>query len=134
MNLAPAERAVTKLMTDDCTITRDSEGVGDDTWDDVLGTYTRPSPDESEIYSGKCMVLPTPLGSRPGQSAAVEDPGSRELRILIPLDQVDVAIGDVVTVTASRRDPALVDRTFAVIGTVAQTFAVYRQLDVRAAR
>lgn len=52
LNLDPARKVLEDLMTDECKITRDSEGETDDTWDDDTGTY-QPAPDDrATVYEG----------------------------------------------------------------------------------
>lgn len=46
------------FMIDHCRIWRDAQGVNDDPWDEETGTYTRPTFDSQDIYSGVCMVYP----------------------------------------------------------------------------
>lgn len=134
LNLKPAERQVAKLMQDTCVIVRDAENRGDDVFDESTGLYTRPAGDDNEVYAGKCLVTPTPLGGRPVEGGVTPNPGEREYRALIPRTAPPIPTGSTFIVTASVLDPQLVDATFTVIGSTLSTMSVCRQIDLRRPR
>lgn len=101
-------RAAEGLMTDTCTITR---GGGGRVFDPAAGEYVT-TPGE-ELYRGRCRVRP-----RDNADQVVEAGGQNvslfPYVLSVPVSAVAFAVDDLVTVTASRLDPALVGITLRV--------------------
>lgn len=105
--LVKGRAAAESLMVDTCTVTR----VTGRTLDEDDGTY---SDTTSIVYSGKCRIQ-----VRNAAVAALPLSGEREvvafmLELQTPMTGAALAVGDVVTVTASLYDPTLADRVFRV--------------------
>ena len=114
------------LMVDACTITRGGEPV----WDDASGTYTPGT--GTTVYDGPCRVrMPSPDGSETASGEATWS--LRGAFVSVPIDtSAGVRVGDVVTVTSSVHDPALVGQPFTVTGLHSQTFSTARRLKCEA--
>lgn len=95
-------RAAEGLMTDTCTITR---GGGDRVFDPPTGEYVTTA--GAQLYSGRCRVRP-----RDNADQVVEAGGQTvslfPYVVSLPVSAVPFAVDDLVTVTDSRLDPALV--------------------------
>lgn len=132
-NLAPAKRAVEKLMDDTCTITVDEHGVLDGTVDQDTGRLVKRDPHPGLIYDGPCKVRSEGLVS--GTHGAPEGGSTINPRIYtgaIPLDidgvlTPEIPVGAVLVVTSSRRDPELVGKEFRVGETRYGTMVVSRK-------
>ena len=125
LNLSGAQRVIEDLMLDECEITRDVEGTGDDVWNPATGTYTPPPSDLEFIYSGPCMI-----SSRGG--GADQEQGGQYLRespymITLPLDAPELIKKDKVLVTLAHRDPDLFDQEFSIDEPLYSTYAVSRR-------
>jgi hypothetical protein len=130
-NLERARKKIESFMTDNCTITRDVEGVYDDALDEFTGTLGIIDPDSVTIWSGGALVLSAGIGRNEGaQGQPVELLPKRTYRCYIPRSVTTVAVHDVLVVTSSLRDPDLVGRSFIVRGVYAETFAIARELDL----
>lgn len=93
-------------MTDTCTITREGPRV--------LDTATgQNAPSVTAIYAGKCRVRPQPGIATRDVRAGDQVIGTHAPVVSVPVEVVDVAAGDIVTVTASR-DPGLIGRRLLV--------------------
>jgi hypothetical protein len=97
-------RAAEAGMVDACTITRE---VGRTT-DPDTGVTTKTL---TQLYSGKCRV------QQPGRMARPEQVGEAQVYQLLvdvqlPMSVTGLAVGDVVTITASSLDGDLVGRHF----------------------
>lgn len=116
-------------MDDRCTITRDPTGNSDAVLDPNTLKLTAPDPDDVGIvYSGACKVRSVGLGTRDnyrdfGGQAVISSAyvGS------IPLSAPVPSKGDLLRITASRRDPALVGRVFIVSELAYSTLSVSRR-------
>lgn len=109
-------------MVDECTIRRRT-GETTDADGNVVPTYGSP------IYSGKCRM------QQPNAQAREQDVGEASLQMLrfelqLPMSVTGVEADDVVEMTASRFDPDLVGRKFAVRGLSHKSHAVMRRLQV----
>lgn len=124
---ARAAAAAGRLMVDTCTITRDPDFTDDSTLNTSTGVLTGAG--TVEVYDGPCMVAP-----QERQQSATEEGGAPQVRsryrVTIPLSADEVVVGDVVTITASVREPLLVDQTLVVYGVPLRTNAFQRVLDV----
>lgn len=122
---ARARTAAELLMEDTCAITRDPQFVADSTLDTATGSLT--TGPTSTIYAGACTVTPVTR-----QQAETDEGGAPLLRLdyraSIPVDAPEVAVGDVLTVTASVRDAQLVGQRFVVRATPVSTNAYQRPL------
>lgn len=127
LNLSGAKRVIESLMEgDECIITRDTEGTGDDVWSSATGTYAPPPNDTTTIYSGKCIV------SNSGSGSTAEYGGEYFVEttywLTVPLEADELRSEDIVTVTASLRDPELIDKIFLIKEPLFTTFAVSRRV------
>jgi hypothetical protein len=129
--LTRAQARVEKVFLDECIITFDAEGLDDDVLDEDTGDLVAPAEDSAPLYTGRCSVAPTnrvvdDVSLDADQHAAQrKDP---HYEFLGPLAEVPkLPIGALVRITASRRDPQLVDRVFRVADRPAtSTFSVLR--------
>lgn len=125
IDLSFAKQIVAELATDTCTIQRD-QGTSDDTFDPNTGTWTKTGP--TTTYTGACMVRDsTNVAAGRGVEGAVEGTEQRWV-VKLPDLTADVAVGDLVTITASVNDPRLVGRRFVVADIGGGTFKVSRTL------
>lgn len=119
VDLAPAQRAVEKLMTDTGKLRRNPGGIDDDVLDPNPGNLTlSPGAVPEPYYDGKCTV-------RVSQAAAN---GETDSSASFPLG-VEPLEGDFLEVTASR-DPALPGRWFRIDRVKGGTFAVSRKVGI----
>lgn len=111
-------------MRDQCTITRASLGNGD--WNPETGQY-HPRPSVT-VYTGKCRIQIV------SENSTDTDAGGREWStqasvIQLPvLASTEVAVNDVVKVTACDNDPSLIDREFTIAGRHGKSQATARRL------
>jgi len=125
-DLSGAVTAVEELMDDTCTITRDAFGSdGEELDEDTLELATPDTP--TLIYSGPCFVTASNIGSTPVDRVGLHHTLTR-FAGNIPIASPEIEVGDVFTVTGSRRDAELVGRVFRVTEVVASTFAVMRKV------
>ena len=124
VDLSFAREAVAGLASDECRIDRDA-GTSDDTFNPTTGTWTSTTP--TVVYDGPCWV-------RDGLSAAnrrVQEGGTEATEqqwvVKLPDMTADVAVGDLVTITASV-DERLVGRRFVVRDIGGGSFKVARTL------
>lgn len=111
--------AAARLMVDTCTVTR----PGAATLNETTGVVTRAT---TTVYTGACRVKPDPA---PSESQAGErEVVTRRFVVSIPMSETDVAVDDVVTVTASELDPALVGATLTVAGVIVGSHVTARRL------
>lgn len=121
--LATARTTAAALMVDACTIARKTgksthptSGVVSDTYGDAY-------------YSGPCKVQTRdvdPSNPEAGDAAYTV----LRLRVDVPMSVTDVEVDDLVTITASTYDPALVDRTFRVVAPFYGSLKTARRLPV----
>ena len=121
--LAVGRRLALDLMVDACTIVRTTGAL---TQDETTGRIT---PTVTELYGGRCQVR------APALVAETPEVGARtatvqRLIIKVPVEVVDVRIGDRVVVTDAVHDPELVGREFVVSGLHHKTFSTARKLAV----
>lgn len=111
--------AAERLMVDTCTITR--PGVA--SLNETTGAVTRAT---TTVYTGACRVKPDPA---PSESQSGErEVVVRRFIVSIPTSETGVEVDDIVTVTASDFDAALVDRTLTVGGIVTGSHVTARRL------
>jgi hypothetical protein len=120
--IVAARRAAERLMVDACTVRRVTGEATDPDTGSVAPTY-------DQIYTGKCKVQAQGVISR------VHTAGEHQFvvqhnRIDLPAGSAAVIVGDVVDVTASVNDPALVGRRFRVIELLHKSFASAQRLGV----
>lgn len=116
VNLAPAQAAVERLMTDTCRLYRNPGGVEDDTLAPTSeGAILDPGTVEP-YYEGKCLFRVSTAAANGVQGSGAS----------IPLEQ-EPARDDFFEVVASR-DPESVGRWFRVADVQGGTFAVSRKL------
>lgn len=109
-------------MEDACTVSRPGSRTGTDpaTGKDVLSPAT-------QMYAGRCRV------QLPGSQERLEQAGDRawtvqRLTLSLPMSAADVAVGDVVLVTAATLDAGIVGRRYRVVQSFAKTHATARRL------
>ncbi len=120
MSVVEAGRAAARrLMVDACTVTR------------VTGTATNSTtgvvtPTTSTVYTGPCRIKPDPT---PGESQAGErEVVTRRFIVSVTTDEDGIAVDDIVTVTASELDPALVGVSLTVAGVIIGSHLTARRL------
>lgn len=122
--LASGRAAAEALMTDACTITRQT---GEPTFDEQTGQYNYPPP--TPVYSGKCK-LQAPSLVNPIEIDAPERTGLKEQSVLsLPIEVTPVK-GDVAEFTAAAFDSNLVGRKFTVVGQHHESQATARRVQV----
>lgn len=107
-------------MVDACTIKHKTG----ETTDGELGTVT---PSYSTVYTGKCKVKRQAAGAGPtdvGQASVFIS----ALEIHVPVTVTGVVVDDLVTVTASALDPALVGSQYRVRDVLEKSFLTARRL------
>ena len=111
--------AAQRLMVDTCTVTR----PGAATVNETTGVVTRAT---TTVYTGACRVKPdaAPSETQSGEREVVV----RRFIVSIPTSETGVEVDDVVTVTASKLDPALVGRALTVGGIVTGSHVTARRL------
>lgn len=125
VDLTFAKATVAGLASDACRIDRDA-GTSDDTFDPNTGTWTHTT--ASTVFTGACWVRDsTNIAAGRGVEGAVEGTEQRWV-VKLPDLTADVAVGDLVTITASPNDPRLVGRRFVVADIGGGTFKVSRTL------
>lgn len=120
MSVVEAGRlAARRLMVDACTITR----PGAASLNETTGVVTRTT---TTVYTGACRVKPdaAPSETQSGEREVVV----RRFIVSIPTSETGVEVDDVVTVTASKLDPALVGRALTVGGIVTGSHVTARRL------
>lgn len=110
------------LMVDACTIERPS---GVSITDPVSGVVT--ISDAAPVYEGKCRVQVA------AQAEEQDDSGERRYMLLnaivsVPVDATEYRQGDLVVITASAFDPALVGKRYRVRVAVAKSHLTARRL------
>lgn len=130
-DLSPAEAALNALMDDTCSITRDVGDVDDAVLDQATGELIDSSP--NVVYSGACLVsAPEGLVDRPTTEGGRYYAKSNYM-LSLPLKTLRAApssepqIGDIVTITSSRRDQSVVGQEFRIIDIVRKTMAASRK-------
>lgn len=120
------QRRMEKRMVDQCRITSDPEGAGDDVLDQATGELVPPASDTSTVYEGPCVVYLRPRAER------TDEQGGATMTVqdyigAIPLAETAPRIGDTFTVTDTR-DPRFVNRSFRIVEVLGGTYAVTRDL------
>lgn len=120
--LTRGRRAAEALMVDSCTVRRVSGTSTNTTTGAVTPTY-------STVYTGKCKV------QQGGAQAGTPEAGDHAftvqgLQLHLPVGAGPVAVGDVVTVTASAHDAQLVNRQFRVTAEHHKTWATAQRIPI----
>lgn len=112
--------AAERLMVDTCTVTRATGRTTD------LDTGITAKGYES-VYAGKCRVQQPGREARPGAvgGALVYQ---QLIEVQLPMTVTGLAVGDVVTITASALDPDLVGRRFWIREVAHKTHATARRV------
>lgn len=123
-------RATESNMRDTCTITRVDPDAAAPVMDPETGQY--PEPARTTVYAGKCRIQAKSVIAAASASTAGERAGTtQELELQIPVVGTEaVSVGDVVEVTASVSDAALVGRTFTVTAPHEKSQATARRLRI----
>lgn len=117
VNLAPAQAAVLRLMTDRCRLRRNPGGETDDVLDPNPQELTLDPGEIEPYYDGVCIA-------RASEGGTGEDASS----CTVPLS-VEASAGDITEIYESR-DSAMVGRWFRVEQVFGGTFAVSRRLKI----
>ena len=129
-NLDQITRTFTRFLDDTCRIVRDFGNPNDsldDVFDEETGSLTPPSPEGTTVYSGKCKFSPI-LSSEPRYAQEGEGfEGRRYYNLSLLKATSNVKIGDTVTITSSRRDPASVGKVFHIREVVYTSWAIQRK-------
>lgn len=120
--LLAGRAAAEAMMLDACTITR--AGTGGPVFDPDTGEYTEPTP--TTVYSGACKVQARTSVST--SAVGGELLTMMQVEVHVPMSVTGVQVNDVVTITASVNDAALVDRGYRVTDDPAKSFATARRL------
>lgn len=131
LNLDGARRSVDKLFLDRCVIVRDPEGARDDVYDEATMQMVPATDDSKRVYSGKCVFTTKDLQSNEAKEYAGQEATDATYRIALPWNVPDMAIGDVITCTASKYDKTLQGRKFRVTAVTRTSFLVRRQATVQ---
>lgn len=110
---------------------RDPEGTRDDVYDEETMQMVPVSDDSKRVYSGKCVIAAKDLQSNEAKEYAGQEAADTAYRIYLPWNVPDMAIGDVITCTASKYDKTLQGRRFRVISVTRTSFLVRRQATVQ---
>lgn len=135
LNLLPIRRLAESLtMNDECIITRDPEGTGDDVWDEATGTYVKPPGDRQTLYDGVCSVYPmSPIAQE--EERGGEEIAATKYWVGIPMSaEVTTRPEDQVQITAvdpEQGDPELVGQVLIVDSQEFSTLASTRRLRCR---
>lgn len=128
-DVSAGEEAFERIMDDGVTLTRDVAGTADAILDNGTGQLVQAA--RQLIYAGKAMITGQGGGSTSERSGQYIVPSSPTL--YLPLSYMranpgaEPARGDYVTVTSSRRDPAMVGRVYEVVDLSGGTIIVSRK-------
>ena len=118
--LARGQRRALTLMTETCTVSRETRGALSTATDTYATSF-------AAVYAGPCRVKPAAAEQvRTSGEVAVS---TRRYTVSVPLAVATVQRGDVLTVTASA-DPALVGRPLVVIDFTLGELVTARRLTV----
>lgn len=131
LNLDGARRSVNKLFLDKCVIVRDPEGAQDDVYDEATMQMVPVTDDSKRIYTGKCAITPMDLQTDRAKEYAGQEAADNSYRLSLPWNVPNVAIGDVITCTASKNDRTLQGRKFRVAAVRRTSYLVWRQATVQ---
>ena len=133
-DLSFAETQVNRLMDEACSISRNVGSDSDAVLDQATGQLVQAGP--AVVYVGKCSVT--------GGGGGSTDEEGHQLTTLTDSYQLGLPLawfranpsqepqeGDVVLITSSRRDPALVGRSYTIKEIDAKTFSVQRKCYLR---
>lgn len=127
-DLSAGQEAVEALMDDTCVITRNDAGDTDAVLDQNTGQLVQ-NP-ASTRYEGRCLLkAPSGLVNRPAEQGGMFYTLST-YQLKLPLSELDESTepqpGDLVLMTSSRRDPAVVGKQFRILSVDVRTMAVSR--------
>lgn len=143
-DLTYARFAMERLMADECLITRDPQGVADDTWNPATMTYSVVDPDDIVVYGatsrgdrnrslkgdtgvgGKCKLSPVQSRSDLPREEGGRPEITRQYYATLPWDAPQVRPGDLFQVVASARDPHAIGITFVIMNEQVKTLLVGR--------
>lgn len=116
-------------MIDTCSIYRDAPGVGDDTLNVATGELEAPDGDRDTVYTGICL-----LKAISTRDMYFDEAGTQVFRkiydLLIPWDEEEVKLGDIVVITASTYDDTVENKELRVVEYRHATHKVYRRIRV----
>lgn len=118
-------------MKDTCTIDRDVRGVFDDILNEATGELESSGTEDTEVYSGICLVATVNQGDKFLRSADMPNLYN-VYKVLLPQEEANgnIRIGDILTIVTSTQSPALVAKTFRVYKVETATHPVYTRLMV----
>lgn len=118
--IARGRAAAEALMVDACTIQRKTGETTDTDTGDVTPTYDM-------VYSGKCRFQQRDTGARE-ENVAEQSIRLLRIELQLPMTVTGLQVADVVTATASVRDPDLPGRQFLVRELFHKTDATARRI------
>lgn len=124
-DLSTAVAKMESLMDDVCTITVDSDQAEDLVLDEATGGYVD-SGHGAYLYQGPCMLRAEKaydIAEHGGRTVAAHD-----FKLSLPNHAPEIPRGAIVKMTASRRDPRMVNQRFAVTDTTTSTFTIAQRL------
>lgn len=113
--------AAARQMVDACTITREDPNADPDPW----GHQPR-----TEVYAGRCKLQTWEAQEGLSESADYRYTIQRYY-LHIPVGPASPAVGDVVTITASRMDMNLVGNQYRVVGPLEKSLATAYRVPVQ---
>lgn len=134
-NFERPRKKIESFMLDQVVVTRDPSAVYDDVLDENTGVLTPPSPDTTDVYTGKALIISTGIGQAEGvEGRPVELQGLRSYRAFFPVAVENLRVNDRVHVTLAYRDPQIDQVDFRIIGVHVETVGIYREVDMEADR
>lgn len=128
-DVSAGEEAFERIMDDGCTLTRDLDGTAGAFLDSTTGQLVQAA--LALVYSGKCLITGQGGGSSTDRAGQHVVPSSPTLYLPLSHMRLNPAAephrGDYVTVTSSRRDPAMVGRVYEVVDLSGGTITVSRK-------
>lgn len=115
------------FMIDRCVVTRDPQSVYDNVLDRATGKLVPPDNDNFPIYQGKCVVKRPRSDTAQPVVQAGQELGLRTYKVLLPWDESEVRLGDMITISRSR-DPFIQGKRMRILDADGGTHALYRTL------
>ena len=128
LDLSPIKKFVEAEMTDTCSITVDSSGTADDTYDENTAVYTEVG--RTTLYTGVCFLSTQgwqPADSLQGGGETVES----SFKLVLPLAAVIIPLRAEITLMSSMRNENLVGQKFIVQDRIDSSHSVSQNVLVR---
>ncbi len=118
---------IESFMIDFCVITRDDQFAGDDTLNLTTGALEKPANDSFTVYSGSCLIKH--INQKDLEFLQGQAPTFRKVyRALVPVENLDIKIGDSFVLTACQVDPLLIGASMRVNQVLGGTHHIYREI------